>query len=342
MAIKRKGRSIGISLVLILTAFVGLQVTGAAAGQSPVANADAGSPYEGYECNSFMFDASFSYDPDGDALQYRWNFDGTWTEWSQMPWAEYTWYDDFSGFVILEVSDGTSVSSASVSVSVLNVAPFILSIDSPSGLIEIGSEVMLTVHCFDGDMREQVPSLDTCTAGFSWGDGASSSYAVGAGAVVVSGSHVYANGGDYIITVVLTDDDGGVSEAVVHLVVNQTAQPAPPAPPAPPETPPVMPPETPPEAPPATPPEAPPADPPKSLVQTLLDLNLKKGLQTSLLAKLGIIDPLLDPKKIHIEMNKLGAFMNEVKAQRGKQLTIAQADVLLSSAQALMDSLKAV
>jgi len=350
MAVRRKRQSLGITFVLIVSAFVGLQVTGAAAGQPPVANADAGGPYEGYECNSFLFDASFSYDPDGDALQYRWNFDGTWTAWSSMPWAEYIWYDDYSGPVVLEVSDGTLVSSASVGVSVLNVAPFILSIDGPTGLIEIGSDVTLTVHCFDGDMREHVSSLDACTAGFSWGDGASSSYEVGVGAAVVQGSHVYSNGGDYSITVVLTDDDGGACQATVHLVVNQTAPPAPPAPPeTPPETPPEPTPETPPDVTPETPPETqpeqppqtPPAEQPKSLVQTLLDMNLPKGMQTSLLAKLGIDTPQLEPKKVHVEINKLKAFINHVEAQRGKQLTIAQADALLGSAQALMDSLKA-
>ena len=91
---------------------------------SPVANANG--PYEAYEGSEITFDASASYDPDEDALQYRWDFDedGVWdTELSNDPTATYTWYDDYSGVVTVFVTDGELDDTASASVNVYNVDP---------------------------------------------------------------------------------------------------------------------------------------------------------------------------------------------------------------------------
>jgi len=311
---KRRHSSAVVGALVLLTAFVGLQTSVGAAGEPPVIS--TGGPYESYECNSLLFDASGSYDPEGAALQYRWNITGSWTAWSLVPYKEYMWLDDFSGSIMLEVSDGDLVAQASIDVIVLNVAPFILSIDNPVAPIEAGTNMMVGLHYFDGDMRDMIPSLDTCTAVFSWGDGTSTTYLIKAGATVMNASHIYAKEGSYDIAVVLTDDDGGTSQTSLHVVVIQSSVP------------------------PQTPPETQPETSPKTLVQTILDLKVPKGLQTSLLAKLGIVDPSVDLKKIHVEFNRLGAFINLVEAQRGKQLTKAQADALISCAQALIDSLK--
>jgi hypothetical protein len=307
---KRKHGSIWVGLLIVLTAFVGTQASVAAGGQPPVIS--TGGPYEGYECNSFLFDASGSYDPEGAALQYRWNFDGSWTDWSSYPYGEYMWLDDFSGSIMLEVSDGDLISQASIDVIVSNVAPFILSVDSPAAAIEAGASMVVGLHYFDGDMRDTIPSLDTCTAVFSWGDGTSTTYTMEAGVTFVNASHVYANEGSYDIAVVLTDDDGGSSQTSLQIVVNPSSVP------------------------PETPRETPPQTSPRELIQKILDLKLSKGLLTSLLAKLGNIDP----TKIHVELNRLGAFINFVEAQRGKQLTRAQGDALIGYARGLLTSLR--
>ena len=91
-------------MMLVLTAFVGMTANVSATGLPPVAK--AGGPYIGEECNSMLLDASGSYDPDGDSLTYRWYIDGSWYDNANNPYLEWTWLDDFSGEITLEVSDG--------------------------------------------------------------------------------------------------------------------------------------------------------------------------------------------------------------------------------------------
>ena len=55
-----------------------------------------------------MFDASRSFDGNGDPLHYRWDFDsdGNWdTPWSANPRVTQTWNDDYSSVVTLGVTD---------------------------------------------------------------------------------------------------------------------------------------------------------------------------------------------------------------------------------------------
>ncbi len=95
--------------------------------------ADAGPARVGAEGSPIAFDGSGSYDPDNDTLQYRWDFedDGVWdTPWSLDPVATRTWGDDYSGSVVLQVSDGNATSEARTTVDVLNVAPAIRGLEA--------------------------------------------------------------------------------------------------------------------------------------------------------------------------------------------------------------------
>jgi len=302
MAFKKKKTSFIIALLFLLTVFVGMQSTGAAAGEPPVARAVV---LDGtYECDSILFDASGSSDPEGAALQYRWNFDGNWTEWSSTPYGEYMWLDDYTGAVMLEVSDGNLISTAVVDVIVLNVPPLILSIDGPASSVEAGTPMTITVHCFDGDPRNGVASLDMYNAMFSWGDSTSTTYPLAAGADVVIGSHVYTKAGNYAITISFTDDDGGTSQDSILVVVT---------------------------------------GPPLSidiLRGIISDMNIPLGLQNSLLSKLGTIDSSHMSPNGKTEINKLESFINSVEAQRGKKLSSVQADTLIQTAESLIESMK--
>ena len=86
--------------------------------------ADAGGPYESSAGSPVTFSALASYDPDGDPLQYRWDFNnnGTWdTAWMNTPVAYHTWNHGYSGLVRLEVTDGLFVSTDTSEVAVNNI-----------------------------------------------------------------------------------------------------------------------------------------------------------------------------------------------------------------------------
>ena len=89
-------------------------------------DADAGGPYAGVEGEAIPLDASASRDPDGDALEFRWDFedDGTFeTGWSSSPQAQARYTDDFSGFARVEARDATTTSTAVAAMTVSNAPP---------------------------------------------------------------------------------------------------------------------------------------------------------------------------------------------------------------------------
>ncbi len=93
----------------------------------------AGGPYAGTEGDTILLSASGSTDPDGDPLQFRWDFtdNGTFdTAWSSSPTAEAPYADDFYGVAVVEVSDGTHVTSAAAAVTIGNRPPEIEQLDA--------------------------------------------------------------------------------------------------------------------------------------------------------------------------------------------------------------------
>jgi parallel beta-helix repeat protein len=92
--------------------------------EPPIPNSNG--PYISPEGKMITFDASGSSDPNGDILQYRWDFDddGIWdTEWSYSPFAEYMWSDEYFGYVTVQVTDGEFTDSDTTTITVDNEAP---------------------------------------------------------------------------------------------------------------------------------------------------------------------------------------------------------------------------
>jgi len=121
--------------------------------------------------------------------------------------------------VTVTINDnGGGTDSEMFSVAVSNVAPVIgsLSTDSPSfGGLAQGQNVTLSALFSD------VGALDTHTASIDWGDNVVSGPTVTeiGGSGSVSGSHAYAEGGFYDVTLTLTDDDTGQATAFTTSVI---------------------------------------------------------------------------------------------------------------------------
>ncbi len=169
--------------------------------------ANAGGSYAGLEDSTMTFNASGSSDPDGDSLRYRWDFnnDGLWdTDWAAMPIAAYVWMDDFDGTAKLEVSDGEFTAADTANVTVDNVPPTVTAMND------------LTAFCgesvsFTGGFTD--PGDDTYTYLWDFGDGNTSNE--------LNTSHIYNSSANYLATLTVSDDDGGVGSDTVEISVTK-------------------------------------------------------------------------------------------------------------------------
>jgi hypothetical protein len=222
MAVKKKKSSIIIGLLFLMTTLVGMQTSAAALETSLLA--EAGGPYVGEECSSMLLNASGSYNPENNPLTYRWNIDGLGIENGNYPYMEWTWYDDFSGIITLEVSDGTNTATDTANVIISNVPPQILSTEGPTE-VDAEAEFSLSVNFFDGmpDPRSPTPSFDTFMATFFWDDGSSTELFLGAEEFSVSASHLYTENGIYQIMITIVDDEGGEAVAEWDVMVGNIA-----------------------------------------------------------------------------------------------------------------------
>ncbi|MHA2065807.1 MAG: LamG-like jellyroll fold domain-containing protein, partial [Candidatus Thorarchaeota archaeon] len=172
--------------------------------------ADAGGPYSGDEGSPITFDASGSWDPKYDILEYRWDFnnDGIWdTGWLTDPTTTHTYGDDYSGLVVLEVTDGALTDTDSADVTISNVAPTVEA--GANQTVEYSDSVY-----FSGSFTD--PGwLDTHTITWDFGDG---EYEYD----TLTPSHIYDIPGVYTVILTVEDDDGGVGiDTMVVTVIKE-------------------------------------------------------------------------------------------------------------------------
>jgi len=116
---------------------------------------------------------------------------------------------------MVEVSDGDLTDADSAAVTVSNMAPTITALAAPVEAMPMAVALTLTASYVD-------PGLDdTHTATIDWGDGTVETVPVtpGDGGGTVSGAHAYDTGGEFVVTVTVTDDDGASGSDTTIIVV---------------------------------------------------------------------------------------------------------------------------
>lgn len=159
-------------------------------------------------CNTFTFDASASYDPDNDALAYRWDFgDGTSAEGMR---ATHT-YENAGDFrVVLEVTDTSSQPcgiSRSEQIVHVNTPPI--------AVLEAPTHACAAAGVRFSAARSRDSEGEALSYRWDFGDGATAE-----GAEV---THAFATGGSYTVQLVVDDGRGtscSTDRAVVNVRVN--------------------------------------------------------------------------------------------------------------------------
>lgn len=171
--------------------------------EAPLAN--PGGPYAILEGSSVQLDGTGSSDPNGDPISYAWDLDndGLFDD-AFVARPSLSFNDDGSFPVSLRVSDSLLTSTASATVSVMNVAPSVEA--GPNQTKNNGDTVT-----FSGSFTDPGPA-DTHGIEWEFGDG-------GTDAGTLSPTHVYPAPGNYLVTLSVTDDDGGVGVDTLTVTV---------------------------------------------------------------------------------------------------------------------------
>jgi hypothetical protein len=181
--------------------------------------ADAGGPYTAYEADIVEFDANGSFDPDGDIVLYEWDwdFDNNMDYSSNFSTASHTWNDDFSGRILIKVTDndgGTDIDTAFVTIN--NVSPqlnVVKDINSHAGNLIILDD--LSFYDPAGDQDTYVLKVD-------WGDNEIDSNLVRYDQNLQNlFKHIYTDSGHYEIIVTLSDEDNGIDTDTIYANIIQ-------------------------------------------------------------------------------------------------------------------------
>ncbi len=198
-----------------------------------IPTADANGPYFALEGSPITLDGSGSSDPDNDTLEFRWDLDndGNWdTPWSASPYLNYTWGDDYSSDIALQVSDGQSTDTDTATVKVSNAVPEI----APFGPFTVNEGIPLAISATSVD-----PGSDDLN--FTWefelgsvimkthfNDGVGPDPFPSPGGlypftITDSFDYTYGDNGVFNVTLSVEDDDGGYASFMTTITVINVA-----------------------------------------------------------------------------------------------------------------------
>ncbi|UCF10239.1 MAG: PKD domain-containing protein [Candidatus Bipolaricaulota bacterium] len=163
---------------------------------------------------TLRFDAASSYDPDGTIVTYRWDFDGDGTPETETNAATASHaYDDDGRFTVrlhTVDDDGAEAVSEAVAIRVINRAPTASFRWTPDAVSDV------TEVTFSGSGSDRDGEVEHWK--WTFGDGAS--------ATIATPTHRFDDDGIYVVSLVVTDDDGARSTAAIQEIVVANALPA--------------------------------------------------------------------------------------------------------------------
>jgi subtilisin len=184
----------------LINALAAVNVTQPTPSKPPVAV--PGGPYFGVEDKPVTFDASRSYDPNGNSLTYKWNFGDGNTTIVKTATTTHTYTTGIPGVdktytVSLAVNNGIVYSST------VNTTATITGVEVPPIANAGGPYLGVTNQTVTFNASKS--SSEEGIASYSWdfGDGATATFAV------PTATHVYTKAGNYSVTLVVTDTYGG-------------------------------------------------------------------------------------------------------------------------------------
>ncbi|MCP4428026.1 MAG: VWA domain-containing protein, partial [Chloroflexi bacterium] len=170
--------------------------------------AAAGGPYNVNEGGSVLLNGGGSTDPNNLPLSYAWDWDND-GQFDDAVGAAATFsaavLDDGVQSIALQVSNGIYTDTEGTAVTILNVAPQV-TFDTISWQILAGETA-----AFTGDFTDP-GRLDTHTIVWDFGDSGTANGSL-------TPSHLYANTGQYVVTLTVQDDDNGIGQATHQLQV---------------------------------------------------------------------------------------------------------------------------
>ena len=181
-----------------------------------VPNANAGGPYTGTVDVEITFDGSGSSDPNGDDLEYRWDFenDGTYdTGWSGSATATHTYSTAGDYKVTLQVKDevgSTDTDTVNVAIGQFNIPPTDPDVSGPQ-TGDVDTNYDYTAVSTDADN-------DTIQYMIDWGDGTNTTTALVENGTEVTETHSWSSYGFKTVAVTAYDDQGGASGTTQYVV----------------------------------------------------------------------------------------------------------------------------
>lgn len=179
-------------------------------------SADAGGPYAVDEGSIFFLDASNSFDVDNNIQSYLWDLDndGEFDDASGVNPQMHAVDDGVILVAVLVTDTLGAFDIANAEVTVSNLPPAIESLQDT------------TIHpwgAFELEFHFSDPGyLDSHSCVVDWGDETSSAAALHPGDYFHTGmaTHVYRMPGDYLVQIIVEDDDGGVAMTTLTVVVD--------------------------------------------------------------------------------------------------------------------------